>query len=145
MNLKLFFICLFLLFGFNASAAELGQLTPEQLESLQQQQHPLIVDIRTAEEWVQTGIIPGSHKLQSFDEQGHFDKDKWLNELKKLQKDNSQPIVLVCRSGHRSGIIGKMLIEKLNMQNIYHLSDGILHWLKTGHEIADTCQSNQTC
>lgn len=144
MIIRLFFTTLLALYSFNIFAIELGQLTPQELETLREKK-PLIIDIRTAKEWKATGIIPNSQKLQSFDEQGNFNKDKWLAELKKLQKNDKQTIVLVCRSGHRSDLVGKMLTEKLGMKNIYHLSNGILEWVKSGHKTTETCQPNQTC
>ena len=145
MILKLFFIFLLTLCSFNLLATELGQLTPEQLMVMQQQKTPLVIDVRTIKEWQQTGVIANSHPLQSFDEKGHFDEDKWVEELKKLQENSDQPIVLVCRSGNRSGKIGKLLTEKLGMKNIYHLSNGIKQWIKSDHKTVENCSSNQAC
>ncbi|NOQ35362.1 MAG: rhodanese-like domain-containing protein, partial [Methylococcaceae bacterium] len=130
---------------FNLWATELGQLTPVQLMTMQQQEKPLVIDVRTVKEWQQTGIIPNSYPLQSFDENGHFDEDKWIDELKKSQENSDQPIVLVCRSGNRSGKIGKLLTEKLGMENIYHLSNGIKQWMTSGHKTVENCSPNQTC
>lgn len=145
MLLKLFFICLLALLTPASFAAELGQLTPEQLESLRRRQNPLVVDIRTQKEWNSTGTIPGSRKLQSFDEDGNFDKGKWLSGLKELQKSGKRPIVLVCRSGNRSRIVGRILAEQMDMENVYHLSDGIKKWLESGHKTENACQPTRTC
>ncbi len=145
MILKLFFTSLFILCSFNLSATELGQLTPQQLKKLQQQQVPLVIDIRTSEEWEETGVIPDSYPLQFFDKQGSFDEKKWLLELKKLHSNSNQPIVLVCRSGNRSGKVGKLLTEKLGMENIYHLSSGINQWLELNYQMTETCHPNKVC
>lgn len=145
MILKLFFTSLFTLYSFNLFASELGQLTPQQLESLQQQQTPLIIDIRTPKEWQQTGLIPNSLPLQFFDEQGQVDEKKWLSELKKRQQSSEQAIVLVCRSGNRSNLVGKMLTKKLAMKNIYHLSKGIQQWLKSNNPTVKYCHLDKVC
>ncbi len=145
MILKLFFSSFLILVSFNLLATELGQLTSEQLENLQQQQNPLVIDVRTTKEWTQTGIIPNSHPLQFFDERGHFDEEEWLADLKKLQENSNQAIVLVCRSGSRSGKVGEFLTKKLGMKNIHHLSNGIQQWLKTRHKLVENCHPNKTC
>lgn len=116
-------------------AAELGQLTPAQLETMQTQQQALVLDIRTAKEWRDTGLIPQSQPLEFFDEQGHYNLDKWLIQAKSLQKSAEQPIILVCRSGNRSGKLGNMLTNQLGMKNIYHLSNGIMSWIKADKAI----------
>ncbi len=145
MILKLFFSSLLILCSFNLLATELGQLNPAQLENLQQQQNPLIIDVRTQKEWTQTGIIPNSHPLQFFDERGNFDKEKWLTELKKLQENSDQPVVLVCRSGNRSAKVGEFLTKKLGMKNIYHLSNGIQQWVKSNHKLVENCHPKTHC
>ena len=102
-------------------AAELGQLNPEQLQTLQTQQSPLIIDVRTPPEWQATGIIPNSHKLQGFDSNGQFDAVRWTAEMNKLKSSPDQPVILVCRSGNRSGKIGALLSQQ-GQQNLYNLN-----------------------
>lgn len=132
------------LLSFNIFSTELGQLSPQQLTQLHQQKKALILDIRTPEEWKATGIIPNSHPLQFFDKKGNNDPDKWLAEVKKLQADKDQPIVLVCRSGNRSSMVGKLLTQKLKMNNIHHLSNGMSHWLKSSQPV-EKCTATLSC
>lgn len=135
MKIRLFL--LFLLTSFFVSyvgAEELINLSSKQLVSMQKEQNALIIDIRTEKEWNSTGIIPGSHKLQFFSSQGKYDADKWLIDLNQLKKTADQPVILVCRSGNRSGMVGKMLTEQLGKENIYHLSSGISSWIKSGNK-----------
>lgn len=120
-------------------ADALKTVTPEQLLVMQQQQNALIVDIRTEAEWQASGIISNSHKLQSFDNQGNFDRKKWLTELEKMKSSPNQPVILVCRSGNRSGKIGTILTEQIGMKNIYHLDNGLQSWLKLGHPVSPNC------
>ncbi len=116
-------------------AAELGQVSAEQLLSMQQNSNALVVDVRTAAEWQATGVIADSQKLESFDSNGRFEQEKWLVNLEKLKSSPEQPVILVCRSGNRSGKIGQILTEQLGMKNVYHLSNGIQSWIKSGHPV----------
>ncbi len=119
-------------------ADELKTVTPEQLLDMQRQ-NALVVDIRTEAEWQASGLIPGSQKLESFDQQGRFDQNKWLAALEKLKSSPDQPVILVCRSGNRSGNVGAFLTEKNGMKNVYHLQDGLQSWLKSGHPVSPNC------
>lgn len=120
-------------------ANPLGQVSPEQLLALQQQQHALVIDIRTPAEWQASGIIAGSYKLQAFDDAGHFDQAKWLADLQKLKNSADQPVILVCRSGNRSSKLGSILTEQLGMSRVYHLSSGIQSWFNSGRPLAANC------
>ena len=114
---------LFLILAFCAPfvcAAELGELDAGQLAAMQHDQNALIVDIRTEQEWAVTGIIPDSQKLEFFNAEGRYDTEQWLDKLNKLRTSPDQPIVLVCRSGNRSGKVGQLLAQKLDIQNVYH-------------------------
>lgn len=123
-------------------AADLGLITPEQALEMQKNQHALIVDIRTAAEWQSTGVIADSLKLQSFDSNGKFDAQQWLNNLKQAQTSPDQPVVLVCRSGNRSGKVGELLTKQLGMNNIYHLTQGIESWKRSGLPLAADCPTS---
>lgn len=144
MKTLLSFILTIICFYNPAQANELQTVTPEQLLDMQQNQHALVVDIRTAAEWQASGVIANSQKLQSFDPQGKFDQDKWLAELEKLKSSPDQPVILVCRSGNRSGNVGTLLSDKIGMQNVYHLQNGLQTWIKSGHPVSPDCPST-TC
>lgn len=129
-----------LLFCSNALPAdEVTGVSPEQLLDMQQNQHALVVDIRNEAEWQSSGVIADSRKLQSFDSQGHFDADKWLADLEKMKSSPDQPVILVCRSGNRSGKVGALLAQQLGMKNIYHLNNGLQSWLNSGHPVSPNC------
>ncbi len=128
-----------------AIAEGLHNLSPQQLLAMQKNNHALVVDIRTNKEWGQTGIIPNSHKLQFYSPQGNYDTEKWLSNLNQLKTFADQPIILVCRSGGRSSTVGNLLAKKLKMKNIYHLSNGILPWIKAGNNITKDCPTELAC
>lgn len=129
------------LFGYVvlAKADELQNVTPEQLLEMQQHQQALVVDIRSEPEWQASGVISDSHKLQFFDREGKFDQQKWLAELEKMKTSPDQAVILVCRSGNRSGKVGALLTEQLGMKNVYHLHNGLQEWLKSGRSLSPNC------
>ncbi|HIL77744.1 MAG: rhodanese-like domain-containing protein [Methyloprofundus sp.] len=135
----------FLLFsGKILSAAELTNLTPGQVnKSLNNE--TLVIDIRTPREWQTTGIIPGSHPVKFFDQNGKYDTQQWLAAVQKLQSSPDQEIILVCHSGGRSGKVGKLLSKKLNMPNVSHLQNGIKSWIKEQRPTEKACTATQTC
>jgi rhodanese-related sulfurtransferase len=138
-------ILLFLIFFTGSVYAEkLTNLSAEQLLDLQSK-NALVIDIRTEQEWNKTGIIPDSHKLQFFNANGKFDLDSWLSDLEKLKQSPDQAIVLVCRSGNRTGQVGQLLSQKLGMKNIFHLSSGISQWIKSKHQVTKTCSLQSSC
>ncbi|RLA22592.1 MAG: hypothetical protein DRQ62_07725, partial [Gammaproteobacteria bacterium] len=54
------------------SADQLVNLTTSDVDS-KLTQHALVIDIRTPQEWKSTGIIPGSHPVKFFDQNGKYD------------------------------------------------------------------------
>lgn len=119
-------------------ADQLVPLTPQQLQEMQQNEHALVVDVRSDAEWQSTGIIGDSYKLQSFDASGKFDGEKWLADLQQLKSSPDQPVILVCRSGNRSGKVGEFLIQH-GATNVYHLNGGIQAWLENGQPLKPNC------
>ena len=110
-----------------AHAGNLVGVTPDEAQALQSK-GALVVDVRTPEEWKKTGVIHGSKGLTFFNATGSYDKEAWLKQLKTLVKSPEQPIVLVCASGRRSGLVGKMLTTEAGYQAVYHLDKGVRGW-----------------
>ena len=89
-----------------------------------------IIDIRRASEWQDTGVIKQSHLMTFFDKKGNHNIDEWLSNLKKIAKEGD-PVIIICRSGKRSGIVSKFLDEQVNYSNVYNASGGILSWVRS--------------
>lgn len=119
-------------------AGELVGVTPDELKALQQE-GARIIDVRTPEEWRKTGLIPGSDPLTYFDAHGGYDTAAWLQKLDTLSPGKASKIVLVCRSGNRSGSIGKMLADELGYPKVYHLEKGVREWAAEGN-VLKPCQ-----
>jgi rhodanese-related sulfurtransferase len=105
---------------FRSYASAEGGIAPAQAASLIKETKNLqLIDVRT----------PGEYA------QGHLDKAK-LIPLQELESrfaeiDKSKPVLLYCRSGHRSGIALKLLQGKGYTQ-AKHLDGGINAWTASG-------------
>lgn len=120
-------ILLFLSSFFSLACAKPIPINNEQLAELMAQGVP-VVDIRTAPEWRETGVLPGSILLTFFDEHGHYDAAQWLKELN-AQIDSQKPFILICRSGNRTGMISQFLSNKVGLPTVYNVEKGIRPWL----------------
>ena len=111
---------------------EIGNI---ELKSLLQKNIPLI-DIRRKDEWKSTGIVENSILMTFFDKNGKANTNKWLKELNKIANKND-PVILICRTGRRTGIISKFLSEKVGYRLIYDVTDGITDWIKKGNTVVN--------
>ena len=144
MFIKYTFIFVFLFSTKILTAAELINLTTSDVSN-KLTENALVIDIRTPQEWQNTGIIPGSHPVKFFDKNGKYDADQWLTTVKQLQTSPDQEIILVCRSGGRSGRVGNLLTQKLNLSNVSHLQNGISSWIREKRPTETACTPTQTC
>lgn len=89
----------------------------------------VLVDVRTPEEWKNTGLPLDSHSIT-------VDADKPLRKdfLQKIRGavygDTSQPIALICRSGNRSGKVAEAL-QKQGFETVYNVEGGNTDWQST--------------
>ena len=104
----------------------------DKIISLMKQGVPLI-DIRTNSEWQNTGVIKNSKLLTFFDKDGKSDVKSWMNKLRKMVKKD-QPVIIICRSGRRSGIVSDMLVNEENYSKVYNANSGIMAWINSGLE-----------
>ena len=111
---------------------EIGNI---ELKSLLQKKIPLI-DIRRKDEWKSTGIVENSILMTFFDKNGKANTNEWLKELNKIANKND-PVILICRTGRRTGIISKFLSEKVGHRLIYDVTDGITDWIKKGNTVVN--------
>ena len=136
--MKLFVFKLILLINYlvaSFSFSDVVEISNAELKSLLEQEIPLI-DIRRKDEWNSTGIIENSILMTFFDKNGKANTIKWLDELDKIT-DKNNPIILICRTGRRTGIISKFLSEKVGYRLIYDVTDGISDWIKKGNPVVN--------
>lgn len=93
----------------------------------------VVIDIRRDEEFKDTGIIKGSHKLTFFDKKGGYDLPTWLNQFTKLVKTKETPFIIYCARANRTKIVGQFLDKQMGYKEVYDLKGGIkLGWIKKG-------------
>ncbi len=92
-----------------------------------------IVDVRRADEWKQTGVVAGSHKLTAFDGRGQFQRSFPPAFQEFVGPD--EEIIIICRVGNRSSVISQMLTEQAGYSKVYNLTDGITKWIADGHAV----------
>lgn len=91
-----------------------------------------IIDIRTANEWKETGIVKGSYTLMFFDERGNFSVPDFLQQLDKIVKKDEQ-FALICRVGSRTGMVAEFLSDKLGYK-VINLKGGIMKVIAEGYK-----------
>ena len=94
----------------------------------------VIIDIRRPEEWASTGIIAGSHTITAFKKNGQLHPD-FQSKFKSIVTSQNTPVLLYCRTGNRTGVIGNALVGQLGYSQVTHLKDGIVGWKKDGEPI----------
>lgn len=132
MFLKNCFI-IFLMFCSSSAFAELFNIDNATLQTLIDKKVP-IIDIRTAPEWQETGVVTGSHKLTFFDEEGNYNMAQWLAAFEQIVPNKNQPFVLICRSGKRTRSIALMLLKE-GYTNVYNVRHGIQNWIQEKHPV----------
>jgi rhodanese-related sulfurtransferase len=125
------FVCFFVfsLLYSGTLLAELINIDNTQLQNLLNEE-TLIIDVRRAEEWADTGVIESSRLLTFFDKNGNVDAKKWYSDISKFS-DTSTPVILICRSGARSKVIGNWMVKTLGYQNVYNVEAGIVSWKRS--------------
>lgn len=81
----------------------------------------LVLDVREDKEWAE-GHIPNSR---------HIPMAQLSKRLGELEKFKDKPIVVSCRSGHRSATICRTL-KKSGFDNVHNLAGGIIAWEQAG-------------
>ena len=83
-----------------------------------------IVDIRTAPEWEETGVVKGTIAITFFSELGQYDIPAFLKELN-AKVDTSKEFALICRTGSRTGMVGMFLSDELKYK-VIDIQGGII-------------------
>ncbi len=113
MKTKLLTICF--LFITSQVFAEVKEVDNDEIIALMQS-GVLIIDIRRADEWHDTGIIKQSELLTFFD---------------KKVANTSDGVIIICRSGGRSRVVANLLDQEANYSNVYDATNGMLSWINS--------------
>lgn len=125
---KIIFIFLLTCFAKSNVFAETIDINNDEIKKLIKNNVP-IVDIRTSDEWNQTGVIPNSILLTFFKKNGTYNFETWHKKLGYVI-DTNKPYVLICRSGRRTKIISQMINNKSG-KTIYNAKYGINSWMQS--------------
>jgi rhodanese-related sulfurtransferase len=87
-----------------------------------------IVDIRTPEEWKETGIIKDSITIMFFNQKGAYNVKKFLNQLNE-KVDTKKPFILVCRTGSRTRMVSDFLSKEFGY-DVIDFKGGIMYMKK---------------
>lgn len=102
------------------------------LERLLQQSVP-VIDIRRPEEWRETGVVDGSLGLTFVDSNGRVMPNFLETFAASVSKD--RPVVLICRTGNRTDVLARYLVEQMGYSQVYNVRDGIMGWLREGRPV----------
>ncbi|MBB1127095.1 rhodanese-like domain-containing protein [Thiospirillum jenense] len=104
------------------SINKLDLTAPEAYEAQRNQQLKLI-DIRTPQEWQQTGIPAGAVRVNMAHPDG---KAGFINALlTAIGGNKNQPIAVICRTGSRSALVQQVLIEE-GFAHVMNVPEGII-------------------
>jgi len=130
MNFRHIATYLFFLLPLHAYAASsYTNIDNEQLKSMQVQGIP-VFDIRRPEEWQQTGVVEGSQRLTFVDEKGKLIPgfvEKFTHAVGK-----NDPVILICRTGSRTDVLSRALVQELGYTKVYNVKHGITRWISEG-------------
>lgn len=93
-----------------------------------------IIDIRREEEWKSTGIIEGADTITAFTKSGQLRRD-FLNKFRSLVKKPDEKFLIYCRTGNRTGVLGRALATQLGYKQVAHLTNGIVGWRADGENL----------
>lgn len=103
-----------------------------------------VIDVRTAGEWEETGIVPGSRLLTYFDDNGKADPPAWLARAQAYARAG-QPVAVICRSGNRTKAVSRYLSQEAGYAKVYNVKGGIKAWIAEGRPTAPAAQSLAAC
>ncbi|WP_018141647.1 MULTISPECIES: FKBP-type peptidyl-prolyl cis-trans isomerase [unclassified Thioalkalivibrio] len=96
-----------------------------------------LVDIRRPDEWAETGVVEGSHRITAFEEDGSLNPDFGRQFTELVGQD--EEVVLICRVGNRTAALARALADGLGYENIYNVTDGIMEWLEDDRIVQHDC------
>lgn len=93
----------------------------------------VFVDVRTPEEWKETGLPASAHALSMAQDPRTF-----LRQLTELMgSDRSKPVAIICRTGNRTTMLQAEL-KKAGFTNVINVAEGVAGgpngqgWLRAG-------------
>lgn len=92
-----------------------------------------VIDVRRADEWRETGIIPGSRLITAYGPDGSLDPG-FLAAVAAAAGPGDR-VVLICRSGNRSAKAAELLAGSAGYTRLYNVEGGVRGWAAAGHRL----------
>ena len=104
-------------------------ITSDELKKLLEK-NAVVLDIRTEDQWIKTGVIKESFQETAFDKNGKFNV-YLMDRVRALAGAESQniEIIFVSNDGETASILGNAFAEDLGFKNVYVLDGGIKAWI----------------
>ncbi len=119
--MRIFWVFIFLATSFAARSQTV--LDAAQTESMiQKNKRVQIVDVRTPEEWAETGVIKGAHRI-------NFNGPDFQAQVGRLNK--TKPVIVYCAAGGRSPRAAAQLV-KMGFKKVYDYAGGMNDWKAKG-------------
>ena len=91
-----------------------------------------IIDIRTPEEWLETGLIKGAIPITFWYADGSYNLSLFISTLEKHVK-NGEKFALICHVGSRTTEVAAFLSQEYNMK-VVNLLGGMEYLHKRGYK-----------
>ncbi len=113
------FVALLVMFIMAGGSSRHGcnEISPLEAAALTNRENAVLIDTREAGEFADGHIVNALNVPV-----GEAEK-----QIEKLEKYKKRPLVLYCRSGHRSGTLCKLL-RQAGFEKVYNLRGGIMAW-----------------
>lgn len=106
-------------------ALSFERITPEEALRRMQAGETVMVDVRSPQEWKQTGVASGAKAIDASSQSFRAD-------LKTVIDANpGKTLTFICRSGQRSAAVANRL-ETAGISNIAHVEGGMNNWIGDG-------------
>ncbi|KAI8083651.1 Rhodanese-like domain-containing protein [Thamnidium elegans] len=90
------------------------------------------IDVREYDELKEQGVIKGyNENIPWF----LTNSNPKLFDQKFSSINKEAQLVIVCRSGRRSGFAADYVVSKLGFKNVFNVKGGILDWIKHGYPV----------
>ncbi len=103
--------------------AEVTNLKPHQAWSKAERAEAVLIDIRTPDEWRQTGVPRGAKRVALNDPRGEAGFVGAV--MKAVRGDNRTPVALICRTGSRSAKAAAIL-DRAGFKTVYNVTEGVV-------------------
>ncbi|MDT8338511.1 MAG: rhodanese-like domain-containing protein [Sulfurimonas sp.] len=114
----------------NEAKKEAGEVTPEQLKEMIEDEEVIILDVRETEQRAEGYLFSDFASVNTISiTRGNLE---W--EIEDKIKDKETPVVTYCRNGGR-GALAAQTLKKMGYKNAKNLKGGIQDWAKAGYSV----------